>query len=167
MNTNRQNFLTSVGIAMGSLAALPQSAQAAAPNAEAQLLDRYVAAFNAHDVDAFSSIIAESYVQHEDRVAQGLAGLQTAFHGYFRMFPDFHMEVQERTLGDGKIAALNLMTATHTQPVQLGPGTPVFAPTGKNLSWHAFDLWRVSDGKFVEHWVVQDFLALFQQMRAA
>lgn len=155
-----------MGLVVGSLAAFPQSAQAAGTDIGA-LLDRYVAAFNTHDIDAFRTIIADAYVQHEDRVGQGLAGVQTAFQRYFQTFPDFHMEVQQRTIGDNKVAALNLMTATHTQPVQLGPGTPAFAPTGKSLAWHAFDLWRVSDGKFVEHWVVQDFLALAQQLRAS
>jgi len=57
-----------------------------------------------------------------------------------------------------KIVARVTLTATHTKPVQLGPGTPTFQPTGKKLSWHDIGIWRVSDGKFVEHWDQSDLL---------
>ena len=58
------------------------------------------------------------------------------------------------------------LTATHTKPVQLGPGTPTFQPTRKKLSWSDIEIWRVTDGKFVEHWDQSDLLGLARQLRA-
>src|SRR5262249_8771607 len=66
----------------------------------ASLVARYVAAFNAHDVNALTDVIAEKYVQHNGRTGQGLAGLQAAVRGYFETFPDMHMEVND-VIADG------------------------------------------------------------------
>jgi hypothetical protein len=64
--------------------------------ANSALLDRYAAAFNAHDLAGFRDVIAENYIQHNGRAGQGLAGLQVTLGGYFQTFPDFHMQVEDR-----------------------------------------------------------------------
>jgi predicted ester cyclase len=129
------------------------------------LVDRYVAAFNNHDLGAFAEVIADRYVQHNGRAGQGLAGTQATFKSYFETFPDMHVQVEDTIIGGDKVVARVTLTATHTKPVQLGPGTPTFQPTGKKLSWHDIEIWRVSDGKFVEHWDQSDLLGLARQLR--
>ncbi len=42
----------------------------------------------------------------------------------------------------------------------------MFPPTGKKLTWGDIDIWRVADGKFVEHWDQSDLAGLARQMRA-
>lgn len=130
-----------------------------------ELLDRYVAAFNRHDPDAFAEAIAPNYVQRNRRSGPGIAALQGLMRGYFATFPDFHMEIEDRICAADKIVARSLLTATHSNPVQLGPGAPIFPPTGKKLAWGAIDIWRVADGKFVEHWDENDFAGLARQMQ--
>jgi predicted ester cyclase len=129
------------------------------------LVDRYVAALNNHDLGAFAEVIADRYVQHNGRAGQGLAGTQATFKSYFETFPDMHVKVEDTIIGGDKVVARVTLTATHTKPVQLGPGTPTFQPTGKKLSWHDIGIWRVSDGKFVEHWDQSDLLGLARQLR--
>jgi predicted ester cyclase len=144
---------------------LVQSAGAADQTAgNAALLDKYFAAVNAHDL-ALKDVIAENYVQHDAGQGRGLAGMQAAFQRYFQTFPDFHMTLADSVITNDKIVARFQITATHDHPVQLGPNAPVFPPTGKKLSWQGISIWRVADGKFVEHWDVDDLVGLAQQMR--
>jgi predicted ester cyclase len=160
--TARRLCLALVGLA--ALALVSPASHAA--DANAALLERYVAAFNAHDADGFNDVIAESYVQHNGRAGQGLAGLQATVRQYFQTFPDFHMTLEDSVLSGDKVVARMMVTATHDHPVQLGPNTPIFPPTGKQFAWQGISIWRVAGGKFVEHWDVDDLLGLVQQMRA-
>jgi predicted ester cyclase len=134
-------------------------------NVAIALLDRYVAALNNHDVNAFAEVIADKYAQHNGRAGQGLAGTQATFKTYFETFPDMHMQVEDTIVGGDKVVARVTLTATHSRPVQLGPGAPVFQPTGKKLTWSDIEIWRVADGKFVEHWDQSDLLGLARQLR--
>jgi predicted ester cyclase len=160
---------TLIGAALSLLAtiALARSGgaadQAAANDA---LLRRYFADINAHEVAALKDVIAENYVQREASQGTGLAGMQAAYQRYFDMFPDFHLTLEDSVITDEKIVARFQITATHDRPVQLGPNAPVFAPTGKKLAWEGISIWRVDNGKFVEHWGVDDLLGAAQQMRS-
>jgi predicted ester cyclase len=168
MDLNRRTLFTTATLAIAATPLIPTSVRAADADSEnAALLDRYIAAFNAHDVDAFAGFVAPGYVQHNGRAGQGLAGLQAVLRGYFQTFPDFHMAVDDRIFGGDKLVARSTLSATHTQPVQLGPGAPVFPPTGRKLTWGGIDIWRAAGGMFVEHWDQNDFLGLSQQLRGA
>jgi predicted ester cyclase len=131
----------------------------------ASLVARYVAAFNSHDINALADVVAEKYIQHNGRTGQDLAGLQAAVTGYFQTFPDMHMQLDDLIADGDKVVALVTLTATHSRPVQLGPGAPVFQPTGKKLTWGDIEIWRIANGKFVEHWDQSDLLGLARQMR--
>jgi predicted ester cyclase len=94
-----------------------------------------------------------------------LVGLQTTVKGYFETFSDMHMQLDDLIEDGDKVVARVTLTATHTRPVQLGPGAPVFAPTGKKLTWGDIEIWRIAGGKFVEHWDQSDLVGLARQMR--
>lgn len=158
------------GAALALLAAVPLARSAPAvdqPAANAALLTKYFVDINAHDTAALNEVIAENYVQRDSAQGQGLAGMQAAYQHYFQMFPDFHMTLEDSVITNDKIVARFQITATHDRPVQLGPNAPVFQPTGKHLVWQGISIWRVADGKFVEHWDVDDLLSAAQQMRSA
>lgn len=161
---------TAVAIVVVIGASVTPSWLAASPaqnaNVGAALVDRYVAAFNNHDPNALADVIAEKYAQHNGRAGQGLAGTQATVKGYFDTFPDMHMQLEDTIISGDKVVARVTLTATHSRPVQIGPGAPVFPPTGKKLTWGDIDIWRVADGKFVEHWDQSDLAGLARQMRA-
>jgi len=160
-----------VRAALGALALAASCTLASAQGAGhsqqpgAALVERYVLAFNAHDADAFRDVIANDYVQHNGRAGQGLAGTQATLRGYFQTFPDMHVQVEDLIIDGDKVVARLTITATHNHPVQLGPNAPVFQPTGKRLAWGDIEIWRVADGKFVEHWDQSDLAGLARQMR--
>jgi predicted ester cyclase len=164
MNRRIALALASVSVIAAAIAPTPVFA-ADESAANAALLKRYVAAFNAHDAAGFKDIVAENYIQHNGRAGQGLAGLQAAASQYFQTFPDFHMQLEDSVMNGDKVVARFTLTATHDHDVQLGPGVPTFPPTGKKLSWSGISIWRVADGKFAEHWDVDDLAGLARQMR--
>ena len=152
-------LLTVFALIRGGSAADTKSTNAA-------LLDSYFADVNAHDVAALKDVIAANYVQHDAKQGQGLEGMQAAFRHYFKMFPDFHWTIEDSVVTNDKIVARFQITATHDHVVQLGANAPTLPPTGKKLVRQGISIWRVADGKFVEHWGVDDLLGLVQQMRA-
>lgn len=153
------------GFVLGAAsAALASSADPLAANRA--LVEKYFADVNARDLAALKDVIADDYVQHGAYQGQGLAGMQAAFQRDFEMFPDFHWTIEDSVITDDKIVARFRVTATHDHPVSFAPGAPVFPPTGNKLAWEGISIWRVADGKFVEHWDIDDLLSLGQQMRA-
>jgi predicted ester cyclase len=160
-----QGAITALAFAASCALAFAQGAPPS-QNIGASLVERYVAAFNAHDTNAFQDVIADNYAQHNGRAGQGLAGTQATLRGYFETFPDMHMQVDDLIMDGDKVVARLTITATHNHPVQLGPNAPVFQPTGKKLAWGDIEIWRVAGGKFVEHWDQSDLVGLARQLRS-
>ena len=123
------------------------------------LLDKYVAAVNAHDTSTFGQIHAENYIQHSGRSQNGLAAQIENFRGIFARMPDVQLRVEDRIVAGDKVVARNVFTATHTQPIQ------GIAPTGRRFSFRTIDIWRVENGKFAEHWDIVDALGMQKQLR--
>src|SRR5512136_2007215 len=61
----------------------------------AALLDKYVAAVNAHDTSSFGEIFAEGYIQHSGRSRDGLAAQVDNFKSIFGRMPDVRMHVDD------------------------------------------------------------------------
>jgi predicted ester cyclase len=124
-----------------------------------RLLDRYLAAVNAHDTSAFPEIFTEAYIQHSGRSPSGLQAQIVNFQRVFENWPDFQSRIEDRILGGDRIVARTIFSATHSRPVQ------GFAPSGKRVTWGAIDIWRVENGKLAEHWDIVDVAGLLKQLR--
>lgn len=87
--------------------------------------------FGERDPSAVDRWVAPSYVQHSDRAADGPDGVRDLL----RSLPDGFRYDLHRVLGDGDLVAM------HATYHGFGPDPLV-----------AFDVFRVADGKRVEHW---------------
>jgi predicted ester cyclase len=123
------------------------------------LLDKYVAAVNAHDTSTFGDIHTETYIQHSGRSPNGLAAQIENFRAIFARMPDVQATVEDRIIQGDKIVARMTLTATHTQPLQ------GIAPTGRRFALRTIDIWRIENGKLAEHWDVVDYAGLQKQLR--
>jgi predicted ester cyclase len=149
-----------LGSAAAVLAAGLAGAHAADTNeAYNRLLDRYLAAVNAHDTSLFPEIFTEAYIQHSGRSPSGLQAQIANFQRIFANWPDFQSRFEDRIFGGDRIVVRTTFSGTHAKPV-LG-----FAPTGKRVSWGAIDIWRVENGKLAEHWDMVDVAGLQKQLR--
>jgi len=165
--TNRRDVLA-LGILAGTACLAPVGV---GPGAEqcsgatraeaigAALLDKYVAAVNAHDTSSFPELHTESYIQHSGRSPNGLAAQIENFRGIFDRMPDVQTRVEDRIIAGDKVVARMSFSATHTQPL-LG-----IAPTGRRFTLRTIDIWRVENGKFAEHWDIVDYQGLQKQLR--
>jgi len=156
---NRRRVLT-LGL-LGALLAREADATdcAAESGVGARLLERYVAAANAHDTGVFAELFTESYVQHSGRGPSGLAAQIENFRGIFARMPDVQLRVEDRVIAGDRVVARMTYNATHTQPLQ------GIAPTGRRFSLRTIDIWRVENGKFAEHWDLVDFAGLQKQLQ--
>jgi predicted ester cyclase len=125
----------------------------------AALLDRYVAAVNAHDTSSFPDIHTDSYIQHSGRSASGLAAQIENFRAIFARMPDVQARVEDRIIAGDKVVARMAFSATHTQRLQ------DIAPTGRRFTLRTIDIWRVENGKLAEHWDIVDWAGLQKQLR--
>src|SRR5690242_17070907 len=90
-------------------------AGAAAETIGAALLEKYVAAVNAHDVDAVPEFTAETYIQHSGRSPSGLPAQIENFRRIFAAMPDLRMQVEEHIIAGDRVVARNTFSATHTR----------------------------------------------------
>jgi len=165
--TNRRNALA-LGLLSGTalFAAMrtPHAAAECLPgdaNAESvgsRLLDRYVAAVNAHDTSSFPELFTESYIQHSGRSPDGLAAQIENFRRVFVATPDHRMQVEDRIIAGDKVVARTTHVATHAQTFR------GIAPTGKPFTYRTIDIWRVENGKFAEHWDLTDAVEVLTQL---
>ena len=149
MNTRRSIVLAAIALLVA-----PDSARAAAAgDAEAvasALLDRYVAAVNAHDTSSFPELFTDSYIQHSGRSPSGLPAQIANFQRIVAAMPDVRIRVEDRIIAGDKVVARITYSATHTQTIR---GIP---PTGKAFTFRTIDIWRIENGKFAEHWDLTD-----------
>jgi steroid delta-isomerase-like uncharacterized protein len=133
-----------------------------AANSEAvgsSLLDRYVAAVNAHDTASFPELFTETYIQHSGRSPSGLAAQIENFRRIFASMPDVRMRVEDRIIAGDKMVARTTYSATHTQTIRDIP------PTGKAFTLRTIDIWRIENGKLAEHWDLDDLKEALNKLR--
>lgn len=114
------------------------------------LLDRYVAAVNAHDTGVFPELFTEGYIQHSGRSPSGLAAQIENFRRIVGSMPDVRIRIDDSIVEGDRVVAHTTYSATHTQPLR------GVAPTGKAFTFRTIDIWRIENGKFAEHWDLTD-----------
>jgi predicted SnoaL-like aldol condensation-catalyzing enzyme len=133
-------LIAAAGVALGS-SGLAQYANAQPPNEELGAVAReaMIAVFDKKDLSAIDRFFAAPFVQHDPNVADGLAGLKQ-YAKEIADSPAPRIKIH-RTLVDGDLVLL------HSSYEGL---------KGKATSLVAFDLFRLKDGKIVEHWGGQE-----------
>lgn len=110
------------------------------------------------NLDIIDQFYAQDYVHHgggRDAVVREL-GITHAeytkrfFSGFLKAFPDLEIEIEHVYAEGDKVTAFVRWTGTHQGEFMGKPAT------GKHVTLHTAEIFRVEDGKFVEHWDVVD-----------
>jgi steroid delta-isomerase-like uncharacterized protein len=124
------------------------------------LIRKFETLINARDLDTALTLFSPDYVDHTPAVGlpSGIEGVRAFFMMVFAAFPDHQNssldiiaegdKVVERACGEGTQQGMFL-------------GVP---PTGKRIAWSWIDIWRIMNGKLVEHWVEVDMRGVMQQL---
>jgi len=127
------------------------------------LARRYVEeVLNGGNVALLDELFAPDYQTHDRRDGEptGLENVRQRIAGIRRIFPDFHLTLDDLLADDDKVVLR--FTGGGTQMGELG-GMP---PTGKAVVWSGVGILRVAHGKFVELWQFEDQLSLLRQLGA-
>lgn len=103
--------------------------------------DFYEMAFNQHKpTEAAKKYIGSKYIQHNPYVPNGAEAFYSYFEKHFKENPKSHVEIK-RVIGDGDLVALHLNSKENE----------------KDRGRAIVDIFRVENGKIVEHWdVIQE-----------
>ena len=134
---------------------------------KAKKLDKaQIAAWNAHDMEAFAEMCAEDIVW-QNTGAEPTRGRE-AVHDFWvenhTAFPDLQIEVTSRVAGKGSVAAEYVFTGTHTGPLTMAEGAPPVPATGKKVAVHGSYFVRYSKGKMVEGHILSDNASMMMQL---
>lgn len=103
------------------------------------VIEFYNQLFGDKDVSAIDKYLAEDYIQHNPSVADGSKALKKAVTQWFAGAPKEKIDIQQAA-AEGDLVFLHIKSKTEK---------------GKLIS--IVDIFRVKDGKIVEHWdVMQD-----------
>jgi len=95
---------------------------------------------------------------HQDRVASGPEILKQSVAMYQRAFPDLRITPEAIVAEGDRVVVAWTAQATHSGEFR---GIP---PTGKELHYAGFTMYRIVDGKIVEELYLGDRLGLWQQL---
>ena len=112
-------------------------------------------------VELFDEFIHPEYNNHNAYVEAGPAGVKAFFRHYLDAFPDTKVVMDDVIEEGDRISARFTYNGTFSKPF-MG-----YRPNGAPVQMRSIDIWRVEDGKFVEHWDELNLLEVFQQIGAA
>ncbi|MGI4747009.1 MAG: ester cyclase [Janthinobacterium lividum] len=115
-----------------------------------------------HDMSRFDEIVAPDYVNHNVFAEPGLEGVKKAFGNIRLGVPDLKVFAEDVFVSaDGsRVVGRYRYEGTHSGNF-LG-----YPATGNAFAMRSIDIWRIVDGRFVEHWDELNTLEIFIQVGA-
>lgn len=154
---------------LGGLSGAASAAQDATPAGDCPatsaeentaIVERWFAAWDAGDVDAFDELLADD---HSHGWAQGpdtasAADFKERFEGFSSAFSGFETTL-DGVMAEGNIVAVRWTTTGTNDGSLFG-----MEPTSKTVSWTGVNVYRFECGAIVESWSENDFFSLMQQL---
>jgi predicted ester cyclase len=147
------------------LLATPLAATAAPAGNAAE---RFAAALNAHDIEAFAALFAEDYEQHQSSAAArpppaGLsakAATKAYFAARLAALPDLSVVADPVVAAGDWVAANFTYAGTHS-------GAPYFGvpPSGRAIRFSSCDILFTRGGLIAAHWGAADIAGLLVQLK--
>ncbi|MEU7532084.1 ester cyclase [Saccharothrix sp. NPDC042600] len=113
-----------------------------------RLDDQGTQAWNRHDVDGFLDTLAEDFEWLDDAQPAPIRTrdeARQAMRQWFTAFPDMHIDVTNRVVGDEAVAGELRFTGTNTGPLELGGAT--IPPTGRKVDTSGTYFVKTVEGK--------------------
>jgi len=117
---------------------------------------------NSHNLDALDQFFSTDIIDHSLSPAwpHGIAALKQIMDSDYRLLPDLHYTIEDMIAEDDKVAVRFRRRGTDRGEF-MG-----IAPSGREITWMGIDIFRIADGRIVEHWGNFDQLGMRQQLGA-
>ena len=116
---------------------------------------------NEHNVDGIGHLFDNDFTHHfRMPVAPGLEGFQQVGRMMNGAFPDVVVTEEDLIAGGDKVVERSSAVAIHKGSL-MGE-----KPTNQRIHWTEIHIYRLSDGKILEHWVEMATMELLQQLGA-
>ncbi|HVX11463.1 MAG TPA: ester cyclase [Pirellulales bacterium] len=121
-----------------------------------RLLDEVV---NAGRAEVLDELVSPDYYDHHPLpgTSPDIDGLKQRFAVRQQAFPDFRATILDLVSEGDKVALIMSGTGTHLGELMGAP------PTGKQFTISEMHLFRVHNGKLIEHWGLTDFFSMLEQ----
>jgi steroid delta-isomerase-like uncharacterized protein len=135
-----------------------------APGALEEAIERYNAAWNAHDLDAIMAMHAPDMVFENHTAGERAVGEEAREHigAIFHTWPDIEFQARRMYVREGLVVQEWTATATHANRMQRGE--LVAEPTGRKLSWNGMDIIPFEDGLVKRKDVYSDSVSILRQL---
>lgn len=128
------------------------------------IVRRYREIYNASQLGRLEEVLAPDFTPHATMPGMPWNGLESARQIHMMttaIFPDLHTTTEDLIAEGDLVVERWSQTCTHT-------GAPFFVgnipASGKKVKTTGISIYRIKDGKIVEHWADMDFLGVLQQV---
>ena len=120
--------------------------------------------FNAHDIDGFTSVLADdvTYSAPGGMSGQGKAACAQFFAAWWDAFPNAHVDVHAVHIADDVVTEEGTFTGTHHGTLRSPAGD--IAPTGRQVTVDYIHVLRYRDGMHVSFNLLFDRLLMLEQL---
>ena len=123
-----------------------------------QLFEEFVNQGN----EAVLDELADANLIENEEMPPGIESNREGVKQFFRMFrsafPDLHFQINDLIAANDKVVARVTVTGTNQGSFMNMP------PTGNKVSYKVIDIFRLTNGKVVEHWGIGDNMKMMQQL---
>ena len=130
------------------------------PEGNKQLILRQIEAVNAGDLDAAEALVHDDFLNHASvpSRANGPRGLRKTLERLRATFAGYRLEPLDVVAEGDRVVVRARASGRH-----VGEYAGV-QPTGREFSVQQIHIWRLTDGRIVEHWAACDELGAMRQL---
>jgi steroid delta-isomerase-like uncharacterized protein len=134
------------------------------PEALREAIDRYNAAWNAHDLDAIMAMHAPDMVFENHTAGESATGEEVRAHigSIFETWPDLAFTTRRLYVHEWLVVQEWTATATHAKTMRRGD--LVAEPTGRRVEWDGLDVIPFEDGLVKRKDVYSDSVSILRQV---
>ena len=124
------------------------------------LVRRYRDIHNSNNLAALDEIVAADIISHNGLpgLPPGLEGGKMAHMVFVAAFPDGHVTTEDLVAEEDKVVERFSFHGTNTGPFLGAPAT------GKQVTATGMAIFRIANGRIVEHWGENDTIGVMQQL---
>jgi steroid delta-isomerase-like uncharacterized protein len=132
-------------------------------NENKKLVRNWIDALNERNVEALQAGLADDFVNHAAIPgSQGRDAFPKVIGMLWKAMPDMKYRIEDLIAEGDRVVCRLTMTGTHTGPLEF-KNTPLPA-TGREVATEQLHIFRLANGKAVEHWLGRDDIGVFRQL---